>query len=202
MKLSKTLVIPVAGLLVVLGAGAVLASTSSSSAANGAPVAPGADTPSAAPASPGASPKVGVKRAIPQDQTLTKVLDGLVAKGTITAAQEKAIQDGLTAERTRLQAERKAKMDALRAQAQQLKDFMSDGQITQDELNKLPADSPVRKLTNLMADGKITTDELKSIGRGFGGFGGFGRGFGGFGHFGNGDKHNNASPAPSATTGG
>ena len=58
-------------------------------------------------------------------------------------------------------------MDALRAQAQQLKDFMSDGQLTQDELNKLPADSPLRKLTNLMADGKITTDELKSIGRGF-----------------------------------
>ena len=73
--------------------------------------------------------------------------------------------DGLAAERAQLQAERKAKMDALQAQAQQLKDFMSDGQLTQDELNKLPADSPFRKLTNLMADGKITTDELKSIGR-------------------------------------
>ena len=161
-------------------------------------VAPGADTPSAAPAaSPAASPKAGVKR-LAQDQTLTTVLDDLVAKGTITAAQQKAITDGLAAERARLQAERKAKMDALKAQAQQLKDFMSDGQLTQDELNKLPADSPFRKLTNLMADGKITTDELKSIGRGFGGFG---RGFG-FGHFGKGDKHDDASPAPSATTGG
>ena len=35
MKLSKTFVIPVAGLLVVLGAGAVLASTSSSPGASG-----------------------------------------------------------------------------------------------------------------------------------------------------------------------
>jgi polyhydroxyalkanoate synthesis regulator phasin len=195
-KLSKTLVIPVAGLLMVLGAGAVLASTSSSPAANGTTVAPAAESPSASPA---ASPKVRPLKAA-QDQTLTTVLDDLVAKGTITAAQEKAIQDGLTAERAKQQAERKAKMDALRAQAQQLKDFMSDGQLTQDELNKLPADSPFRKLTTLMADGKITTDELKSIGRGFGGFGGFGRGFG---HFGHGDKGNDkASPAPSAATGG
>ncbi len=76
--------------------------------------------------------------------------------------------------------------------------------ITQDELNQLPADSPIRKLTNLMADGKITTDELKSIGQGFGfGWRGFGFGhFGGFGHgFGHGPK-SDASPAPSPATGG
>jgi polyhydroxyalkanoate synthesis regulator phasin len=201
-KLSKTLVVPVAFLLVAVGAGAVLASTTSSPAANGAPIAPGADAPSAAPAaSPAASPKVGPLKAA-QDQTLTTVLDGLVADGTITAAQEKAIQDGLTAERAKQQADRKAKMDVLKAQAAQLKSFLADGVITQDELNQLPADSPIRKLTNLMADGKITTDELKSIGKGFG----FGRGFGPFGGFGPGrgfgHQKNNASPAPSPATGG
>ena len=65
-------------------------------------------------------------------------------------------------------------MEALRAQAEKIKGFLSDGQITQAELDQLPADSPLRKLTNLMDDGKITTDELQSIGRGwFVGYGGF-----------------------------
>ena len=96
-----------------LGAGAVLASTTSSPAASGTPVAPAAESPSASPA---ASPKVGPLKAA-QDQTLTTVLDDLVAKGTITAAQEQAIKDGLTAERAKQQADRKAKMDALKAQA-------------------------------------------------------------------------------------
>ena len=92
------------------------------------------------------------------------MLDDLVAKGTITAAQKQAIVDGLQAEREQRTA-MKARMEALRAQAEKVKGFMSDGQITQEELDKLPADSPLRKLTNLMDDGKITTDELRSIGR-------------------------------------
>ena len=94
-------------------------------------------------------------------------------------------------------------MEALRAQAEKIKGFLSDGQITQAELDQLPADSPLRKLTNLMDDGKITTDELQSIGRGFlgnGGFRGFGRGHGfGFGHDG---VKPDASPSPSTGTGG
>jgi hypothetical protein len=91
-------------------------------------------------------------------------------------------------------------MDALKAQAQQLKDFMSDGQLTQDELNKLPADSPFRKLTTLMADGKITTDELsRSVAASAASVAASAS----VGHFGKGDKHDDdASPAPSATTGG
>ena len=196
MKLSKSLVIPVAGLLVVLGAGAVLASTTSSPAASGARVAPAAESPS--PAASGAP-----KRQL-QDPALTTVLDDLVAKGTITAAQKTAILDGLKAEREQRLADWKAKMDALKAQAEKVKGFLADGQITQAELDQLPADSPLRQLTNLMDDGKITTDELKSIGGGmFGGrghgfgFGGFGRGFG---HDGNGNK-SDASPSPSTGTG-
>jgi len=200
-KLTKTFVIPVAGLLVVLGAGAVLASTGSSPQTAGTAVVPAAASPS-----PGASG--GPKREF-QDPALTSVLDDLVAKGTINATQKQAILDGLQAERAQRLADAKARADALRAQAEKIKGFLSDGQITQDELNQLPADSPLRQLTNLMDDGKITTDELQSIGRGLGGFGGggfrgFGRGHGfgfGFGHDG---QKPDASPAPSAspTTGG
>jgi polyhydroxyalkanoate synthesis regulator phasin len=198
-KLSKTFVIPVAGLLMVLGAGAVLASNGSSPSAGGPAVVPAAASPS-----PGAS---GAPKREFRDEALTSVLDDLVAKGTITAAQKQAILDGLQAEREQRIADAKARMEALRAQAAKVKEFLADGEITQDELDQLPADSPLRELTNLMDDGKITTEELQTIGRGFlgnGGFRGFGRGHGfgfGFGHDG---LKSDASPAPSAspTTGG
>ncbi len=160
MKLSKTFVIPVAGLLVVLGAGAVLASTGSSPSAAGATVVPAAESPS-----PGAS---GAPKREFKDEALTSVLDDLVAKGTITAAQKQAIVDGLQAEREQRIADAKARMEALRAQAEKVKGFLADGQITQEELDQLPADSPLRNLSNLMDDGKITTEELRSIGRGSG----------------------------------
>ncbi len=196
MKLSKTFVIPVAGLLVVLGAGAVLASTGTSPTTAGSAVVPAAELPS-----PGAS---GAPKRVVQDPALTSVLDDLVAKGTINGSQKQAILDGLQAERAQRLADAKARMEALRAQAAKVKQFLADGQITQDELNQLPADSPLRQLTNLMDDGKITTDELQSIGRGwFGGFGGRGHGFGrGFGQFGHDGAKPNASPSPSTGTGG
>ena len=116
------------------------------------------------------------------------MLDDLVANGTITESQKTAILDGLTAERT-------ARREAAQAQRQQLKDFLADGQITQDELDQLPEDSPLRQLTGVMDDGKITTDELRGLGRGFG----FGRGHGhGFGKlFPKDGTAPDASPAPS-----
>jgi polyhydroxyalkanoate synthesis regulator phasin len=126
-----------------------------------------------------------------KDTVLSDVLDNLVADGTITSAQKTAILDALTAERT-------ARQTARQAARQQIQDFLSDGQITQDELDQLPADSPLRQLTNLMADGKITTDELQTLGRGFG----FGRGHGHHGPFGDIDGDGvapEASPAPSSS---
>jgi polyhydroxyalkanoate synthesis regulator phasin len=198
-KLTKTLVLPLAGLLVVIGAGAVLATTGMP--AGGEPVvAPAAATPTPTP-SPSPKAKVSV-----QDTLLTDVLDGLVSKGTITAAQKAAILDGLQAKRDQIAADRKAAADKLKAERQQLKDFLSDGQITQDELNQLPADSPIRQLTSLMADGKITIDELRTLGNGIlrdlGGLGNGGRGFG-HGFFGGGKwGAPNASPAPTAGTSG
>lgn len=199
MKLSKTLVLPVAALLVAIGAGAVLASTGL----------PATDQPAAAPAAatPTPSPSPSTKP-LAQDQVLTGVLDELVSKGTITAAQKTAILDALQAKRDQIVADRKAAADKLRQERQQIRDFLSDGQITQDELDQLPADSPLRELTNLMADGKITIDELRSIGNGLLrelGMGRGGRGFAprmfGGGRFGWPGAGPNASPSPSPTTG-
>ena len=200
MKLSKTLVIPVAILLVALGAGAVLASTTSSPAASGTTVAPAAESPSASPA---ASPKVGPLKAA-QDETLTTVLDDLVAKGTITAAQEQAIKDGLTAERAKQQADRKAKMDALKAQAAAAQGLPLGRRDHAGRAQPAPGRQPDPQAHQ--PDGRRQDHDRRAqvdrpglrlrsrLRRRFGHFGGFGRGFG--------HLKNDASPAPSPATGG
>ena len=149
MKLSRTaLVIPLAGLLLVGGAGAVFAATATP-AAPSAPVVPAVDQPTPTPA-PAASAKPAVGPA------LTNVLDELVTKGTITSGQKTAIVDALTSQR----AERQAEMAQIRG-------FLADGEITQAEIDQLPGDSPLRTLSALMADGKITLAELQTLGRGW-----------------------------------
>lgn len=189
MKLNKTtLVVPLAGLLLVGAAGAVAATSTGAPAPAGSVVVPAAESP---------SPSAGTTttpKADRVDTVLTDVLDDLVAKGTITEAQKTAILDGVTAERT-------ARREARQAEREQLLSFLADGVITQDEFNQLPADSRLRTLTTLMDDGKITTEELQALGRGL--FGG-GRG----GHHGSGgpdldgDDGTTATPAPSAGTSG
>ena len=178
-----TLVLPLAGLLVVAGAGAALATSGNDGSSTNTIVIPAAES-----ASPDASAGTTTKPDKPKDTVLTDVLDDLVAKGTITESQKTAILDGLTAERT-------ARREAAKAQRQQLRDFFADGQITQEELDQLPEDSPLRQLTGVMDDGKITTDELRGLGRGFG----FGKGHGhGFGKlFPKDGTAPEASPAPS-----
>jgi polyhydroxyalkanoate synthesis regulator phasin len=159
-KLSKTLVVPLAGLLVVVAAGAVLATSGAAPVAD-----PGIVIAAAATASP--VPAAGTKPVKPpKDTALTEVLDDLVTKGTITAAQKTAILNALAVERTARQAERQAARAERKAIREKVKGFLSDGAITQAELDQLPADHPLRKLTTLMDDGKITLDELKSLGRG------------------------------------
>jgi hypothetical protein len=182
-KLTKAIVLPLAAAaLVVLGAGAVLAATAPSS-----PSTNGAVVPAAASASP--APAASSKPVAPY---LTSVLDGLVAKGTITAAQEQAIVDAWIAKRGDLQAERK-----------QLRTFLADGVLTADELAQLPADSPLQQLKPLMTNGQITIEELRTIGRGImrdlraGGMGANGQGMGGMRGLlgGNGGTTPTASPA-------
>jgi polyhydroxyalkanoate synthesis regulator phasin len=124
---------------------------------------------------------------------LGDVLADLVKDGTITQTQADTITKAVDDRRTELQTERE-KVE------QQVRTFLEDGVITQDELTQLPADHPLRQLTTLMDDGKITLDELRSLG----GFGrGMGRGFG-FGHHGfMGPDHDTApdsSPAPSGSS--
>jgi polyhydroxyalkanoate synthesis regulator phasin len=189
MKLSRTttLMIPLAGLLLVGAAGAVLATSSDP----GAPaVVPAAATPTPAPTSSARTPSIKV------DGVLSQVLDDLVAKGTITADQKKAILDGVTTKREALRAERKAAQAQRKADRQQLRDFLSDGVITKDEFDKLPADSALRKASGLMDDGKVTLDELRELGRDL--FGGRG----GKGFFGGKGWNKGAAPSASPSTGG
>ena len=167
MKRNRTsLVLPLAGLLVVAGAGAALATSGDRDSSTNTIVIPAAES-----ASPDAGSGTTTTPDKFKDTALTDVLDDLVANGTITESQKTAILDGLAAERT-------ARREAAKAQRQQLRDFFADGQITQDELDQLPEDSPLRQLTGVMDDGKITTDELRGLGRGFGLGHGHGHGFG------------------------
>lgn len=208
MNLSRnTIVIPLAALMLVGAAGAVLATT-------GSPAAPGSQVPAAATPTPAPSSGTATWPDFKGD-ILTGVLDDLVAKGTITGDQKQAIVDALTAERTAQMEAREAAMEKARADLQQIRDFLSDGVITKEEFDQLPADSQLRTLTTLMDDGQITSDELNALGRGFGrGFFG-GRGFlgGGFpgggrdghgfrGGFGGGMPKDGAAPGASPTTAG
>ena len=193
MKLNTTTIgIPLAIVLLVGAAGAVMATSGSQSA-------PEAQPPAAA--SPTPTPSSGTTVKPPKtDTVLSDVLDDLVTKGTITAAQKTAILDAVKAERTvrreARQETRKAAREQAKVDRQQLKGFLADGVITREEFDKLPADSRLRKMTGLMDDGKITTEELKTLGRGF--MNGKGNGHGWFGK----DKTPNASPSPSAGTSG
>ncbi len=196
MKLNTTTVgIPLAIVLLVGAAGAVMATSGDSPA-------PAAQAPAAPTATPTSSPDA-TKRPVKVDTALTDALDALVAKGTITAAQKTAVLDAVAAEQTARLEARKAAMEKAKADWQQVKDFLADGVITKAEFDKLPADSYLRKLAGVMDDGKITTDELKALGRGgffFGGDKGRGHGFGG-GWPGK-DKTPDAIPTPSAGTSG
>lgn len=185
MKLSKTIVLPLAAAaLVVVGTGAVLAGT-----APAAPASTGAVVPAAASSSPGPAAS-----SAPVAPYLKSVLDPLVTKGTITGAQEQAIIDAWVAKRVELRAER-----------QQLRGFLSDGVLTAGELAQLPADSPFQQLKPLMTNGQLSVADIRALGLGIlrelrqGGMGPNGLGMGGgMGGLGGGA----AAPSASPTTGG
>jgi hypothetical protein len=188
MKLTKTVAVPLVGALLLIGTGAVVASTSAqpNGTSNTVPVA----APTQAPL-----PTAGTTvKPVKEDTALTDALDSLVTKGTITAEQKTAVLDAVAAERAARRTERQAN----RAQMQEL---WADGVITKEEFDKLPADSPLRTMTGLMDDGKITADELRGLRKMVGG----GRGHGMWGGKGQGNDNGNgpvATPAPSAATSG
>ncbi|HEX5828047.1 MAG TPA: hypothetical protein VFY23_11030 [Candidatus Limnocylindrales bacterium] len=183
MKVNRaTLVLPLAGLLVVGGAGAVLATSGDVATGGTDTVVPAAESP---------SPDAGTTTPTMKDTALTSVLDDLVADGTITASQKTAILDALAAERT-------ARHEARQAEREQVQGFLSDGVITQSEFDQLPEDSRIRQLEDLLPNGGITTDELAAL-RGFGGRGGHGGGHGGGKWFGGGMGPDGVAPDASAS---
>ena len=154
MKLSNTLVAPLAAILIVTGAGAVLATTNNSHPSDAGTAPAAVSTP---PPPPGAPAKPAPPAPKPP-KDLVAVLDKLVAAGTITSAQETKILDGLVSQKL---ADRAAH-DALKTL---LDSIVADGVVTQDELNKLPSDSPLRDLSKFMTNGKITLDQIQTLGQ-------------------------------------
>lgn len=151
--MRKLIVTIAAGALLLVGATTVLA-------------APSGET-----SDPANAPAVGGRGV----EVLEGVLDDLVADGTITQAQADKIVAAVEAEKDALQAEREKTRELVQS-------FLEDGKITQEELDQLPEDHPLRQLETLMDDGVITQEELQEL-RPFGG-----RGHGhGHGPWGDGD---------------
>ena len=174
---SKLLILPIAGLMLTVAGGAVLAQSGDTTA-------PAVNTAAAE-----ASAHKG-------DGFLTDVLADLVAKGTITQVQSDAVTGALDTARTAQQAER----EAMRAVWGTI---IADGQITAEELKSLPEDSPLRSVDGILDDGVITQDELRGLGGfGFGGRGGHGRGGHGPGGHGPMGSDDAAAPPASPSTGG
>ena len=93
---------------------------------------------------------------------LETVLADLVGDGTITQAQSDAIT-------TALQAAADEKVADMEARRELIAGFVEDGVITQDEINQLPEDDPLRVAFNSIADdGQISVDQLRRLGPGFG----------------------------------
>jgi hypothetical protein len=150
----------------------------------GAAIAAAAVTPSVSPAqtalndaSPGPSSDTDARHGFGAD-LLDQVLADLVKAGTLTQAQADAVTNGLQQAITDRQT-------AIEQQRVLIEGFVADGVITQDEIDQLPADSPLRQAWDSIAkDGQVTLDQLRQLGPGFGpGRGhGFGPGFAPGGH--------------------
>lgn len=135
---TRLLGLPLAGLLLVGGATAVLAGSGAGEAV----------VRTAANATTGAG------------TLLTDVLAGLVEDGTIDQSQADAITNAVEQRRTEL----RQQAQALR---EQFRTFLEDGVLSAEELAQLPEDNPLRNLDQFLEDGQLTTDELRQL-RGFG----------------------------------
>jgi hypothetical protein len=112
-------------------------------------------------------------------EILDDVLSELVANGTITQAQADAITDALDQAVSDKQAELEAQVEQMKQTWEQIQGFLEDGVITSDELAQLPEDNPISNLEDILSDGQITQEELDSVMVGPH----FMRGPGGPGHF-------------------
>lgn len=194
--MKRLIWLPIAGFLLIAGATVAIAAPSLLDSVTGNVVA--ADPT----ASPGTTP-TDVYPDHPGQDLLTQVLADLVSKNTITQAQSDAITQALADKVTQLRADADARRTLIAG-------IVADGVITQDEINQLPADDPLRVAFDSIANsGQITLDQLRNLGPAFGpglGHDGpmmmHGRGPGGGFWFGQGpDDHSNPSPSPSPTPG-
>ena len=134
---------------------------------------------------------------------LQQVLADLVSQGTITQDQSDKITQALQDKVAQLRTQAQQRQQEMQQERQQIQGFLQDGVITQDEIDQLPADSPLRQAFDSIAkNGQITLDQLRQLpGFGFG----FGRGMGpgfGPGHFGSGPgwfDHDNNNTQPNAS---
>ena len=129
------------------------------------------------------------------DGLLNQVLSDLVKAGTITQDQAdaitKALQQAVTDKQATIEQQRQQDVQ----EWQQIQGFLSDGVITQDEVNQLPADSPFRQVFNSIAqNGQITLQQLQQLRM-------FGPGMGRPGMMGPGGHRpsDNHDPAPQAS---
>jgi hypothetical protein len=125
--------IPLAGLLLVVAATAVMAASGSQAAAS-----------------------VLSTAADRATSVLSDVLDGLVDDGTLDQSQADAVLEAVDARIEELRAEK----EALR---EQMSTFLEDGTLTEEELAQLPEDHPLRNLDQFLDDGQLTEDELSQL---------------------------------------
>ena len=192
--MKRLIWLPIAGFLLIAGATVAAAAPSLLDSVKGSVVA--AD-PSASPGT--TTPDTDVHH--PGQDMLTQVLSDLVSQNVITQAQSDAITQALQDKVTQQQAD-------MEARRQLIAGFIGDGVITQDEINQLPADDPMRVAFDSIANnGQITLDQLRGLGPGGFGFGHdgpmmHGRGPGGMwsGHDPNNHLNPSASPSPSASS--
>jgi len=142
--MRKLIWLPVAGLLLIMGAGAAAATPTIVNTANAALSMPAA-----------------------AGSLLADVLAELVGDGTITQQQSDAITDAYDTRLEEKRAEMEQRREEMRAAREQLRTFLEDDVITQEELDQLPADHPLRSLDTALDDGQITRDELRGLHGGF-----------------------------------
>ena len=193
--MKRLIWLPVAGFLLIAGATVAMAAPTILNS-NG--------VIAAASPSPSGDPSTGTTTDGPNagfaDGLLQSVLSGLVTNGTITQAQSDAITQALQDKITQQQADMQARRTLIEG-------FIADGVITQDEINQLPADDPLRVAFDSIANnGQITLDQLRNLGP-FGGPGDRMHGPGGGFWFGQGPDNDNdsnpstnPSPSPSSTS--
>ena len=165
--------LPVAGFLLIAGAAVAAAGSQLVSI-----------TPAAAPAaSDGTATSESGATEFRAGDLLGEVLADLVGQGVITQDQSDAIAAALESALDERRAEAEARLEEMRRTWEQVQGFMEDGVITQEEVDTLPSDNPLRDAFDSIAEnGQVTLEQLGQLGPGFGpgpggpGFGGPGRG--------------------------